>query len=199
MEIETLFRLIFLALFFSTLSISIYFRRKAFKSGGKISNKDASSTHFIIFRIAVFFVMLSIVVLYMVNPAWFSWSYVQLPGYLRWIGAALGLLCTALIYWMFKTIGKNVTTTEFTREGHSLVTHGPYRYVRHPLYSTGTLWHPSIFLLTANWMLLLPVLPLLPFLIIRIPNEEKNLIKTFGDEYREYMKKTGMLFPKIKG
>ncbi len=38
----------------------------------------------------------------------------------------------------------------------------------------------------------------LVMLLVRLPKEEEKLIERFGDEYREYMKRTGRLLPRIK-
>ena len=60
-----------------------------------------------------------------------------------------------LLFWTFHSLGKNLTDTVVTRREHSLVTHGPYRWVRHPFYVVLFLWVLSFSLLTANWLLAL--------------------------------------------
>ena len=84
-----------------------------------------------------------------------------------------------------------------TRSNHKLVTHGIYRWVRHPLYSVGSSLYISFGLMSDSWFIIL--MGILAFIVmaIRTPKEEANLIEKFGDEYREYMKRTGRFLPKI--
>ena len=49
-----------------------------------------------------------------------------------------------IIYWVMSTIGKNISETFLTKGHHILVTHGPYRWVRHPLYSAATVVFVSL-------------------------------------------------------
>lgn len=82
-----------------------------------------------------------------------------------------------------------------TREEHELVTGGPYRWVRHPLYAVGSSFFVSLSLVAANWFMGLSSLSVL---LVRLPKEEEKLIERFGDEYRQYMKRTGRLLPGLK-
>ena len=101
------------------------------------------------------------------------------------------------IYWLFSSIGSGITPTSATRKNHQLVTSGPYRWVRHPLYTFGSSMFIALGLMADSWFI--AALGILAFLAmaIRTPKEEANLIETFGDEYKEYMKRTGRYFPKL--
>lgn len=68
----------------------------------------------------------------------------------------------------------------------------------HPLYTVGTMLFGSLSLLAANWFMGLASLVGLVMLMVRSQKEEQKLIERFGDEYREYMKRTGRLLPKPK-
>ncbi len=115
----------------------------------------------------------------------------------RWTGAGLGAATLPLALWIFRTIGENITPTVETREKHELVTGGPYRWVRHPLYAVGTSFFLSLALVAANWFMGLASLVVLAMLLIRLPKEEEKLIERFGDEYHAYMERTGRLLPRI--
>ncbi len=78
----------------------------------------------------------------------------------------------------------------------SLVTYGPYRWVRHPMYSFSFLLFFGFSLLSANWFIGLTVIVGLAILVARTSIEESKLIEEFDDEYREYMKRTGRFFPR---
>src|SRR5207249_3646753 len=93
------------------------------------------------------------------------------------------------------SLGKNLTDTVVTRRQHTLVTHGPYRWVRHPFYGVVCLWGLSLSLLTANWLIFLVGVVALAMLIRRTRIEEAKLIERFGDQYRSYAEKTGRFFP----
>jgi protein-S-isoprenylcysteine O-methyltransferase Ste14 len=103
-----------------------------------------------------------------------------------------------LIYWLFRSIGSGITPTSATRERHALVTSGPYRWVRHPLYTVGSSFFVAFGMMADNWFI--AGLGLLAFVLMaaRTPAEEANLIGKFGDEYRVYMKRTGRYFPKFR-
>jgi protein-S-isoprenylcysteine O-methyltransferase Ste14 len=126
-----------------------------------------------------------------------AWAAAGLPDWARWLGAGLGVACVIGIYWLFSSIGRNITPTSATRAQHGLVTHGPYRWVRHPLYTIGSSFFIALGLVADNWFIALA--GMLAFLVValRTPKEEANLIQKFGDEYREYMRRTGRFLPKL--
>jgi protein-S-isoprenylcysteine O-methyltransferase Ste14 len=134
---------------------------------------------------------------WMMNPAWMAWSSLPIPLWGRWIGVVLVGLGGLLLVWTLSNLGKNLTDTVATRKDHSLVTSGPYRFVRHPFYLSGLVSLVGGSLATANWFLLLAGLLPLGFLVVRTKTEEQKLIERFGDEYRNYMARTGRFFPRF--
>jgi len=193
---ESTFRFIGLALALIGFAISVYHRRQAEQTGEEISDKEEGSLILSLRKLLGLTMWLSMAA-YFINPAWMSWSQLPLPLWVRWLGVALMALCIPLFYWIFSSLGKNVTKTVAIREEHSLVIHGPYRWVRHPLYTAGFVSFVGLSLLSANWFILLLILLTFAILLMRTPIEEAKLIERFGDEYREYMKETGRYFPKI--
>jgi protein-S-isoprenylcysteine O-methyltransferase Ste14 len=197
MNPETIFRLIALTTFLIGVGISTYFRRKADRESGEtVSRKTDGNILMSIIRIGGLLLWLSPVV-YLLNPGWMAWSKIGLPEGWRWFGVSLGILCDLGIYWLFSSIGNNITATSATRKEHTLVTSGPYRWVRHPLYTIGSTFFVSFGLIADNWFI--AALGLLAFILmaIRTPKEEARLIEKFGDEYRDYMKTTGAFLPKL--
>jgi protein-S-isoprenylcysteine O-methyltransferase Ste14 len=122
----------------------------------------------------------------LVFPDFFSCAAVPLPDWVRWGGAVTGTLCSLLMYWTLSSLGRNLTDTVVTRKEATLVTHGPYRWVRHPFYVTAALLMSSVTVLTANWLIGLTSVIVLALLAIRTPKEEAMLIERFGDQYRDY-------------
>jgi protein-S-isoprenylcysteine O-methyltransferase Ste14 len=199
MKEESIFRGIAATLLVAALSVSTYHRHRAEQaSEEKISWREEGLPTIIALRSSGLALLLSVMA-YLLNPRWMKWSNLRLPAWLRWSGAGLGAACLPLSYWVFSTIGKNITPTVETRENHELVTNGPYRWVRHPLYSVGTSFFISLSVLAANWLMGLASLLVLAMLLVRLPKEEAKLIERFGNEYREYMKRTGRFFPRLKG
>ena len=90
---------------------------------------------------------------YLLFPGFFSWASFSLPDWVRWGGVVTGALCSVLMYWTLSSLGKNLTDTVVTRQESTLVTHGPYRWVRHPFYVTAALLMASVTVLTANWLI----------------------------------------------
>ena len=135
---------------------------------------------------------------WLINPRWMAWSAIPLPPLLRYSGFLLIGCGMALIVWTFRRLGGNLTDTVVTRRDHTLVTTGPYRYVRHPFYLAGALAALGGSLVTANWFLLVAALVPLAFLFARTRIEEEKLIERFGDEYRNYMANTPRFIPRLK-
>jgi protein-S-isoprenylcysteine O-methyltransferase Ste14 len=194
---ENIFRILAAVILVSGMSISIYYRRKADRdSGEKISRKVDGTPMMTAIRIGGLILWLSPFV-YLANPAWMNWSKLGLPVSVRTVGVGIGILCVPGIYWLFSSIGTGITPTSATRKEHKLVTNGIYRYIRHPLYTVGSSLFISFGMMADNWFI--AVLGILTFILmaIRTPKEEANLIEKFGDEYREYMKRTGRFLPKL--
>lgn len=134
---------------------------------------------------------------WMINPGWMAWSSVSLPDWSRWMGVGALLIGSALLVWTFRTLGKNLTDTVVTRAKHTLVVHGPYRWIRHPLYSSAGLLVVAVSLITGNWFFFATGVALLCLLIMRTRTEEANLVARFGDSYQKYMERTGRFVPRL--
>jgi protein-S-isoprenylcysteine O-methyltransferase Ste14 len=196
---ENIFRILAAVILFTGIGISSYYRRKADRdTGEKISRRVDGNTMMTIIKLGGLFLWLSPLV-YLVNPVWVAWSKIGLPEWTRWLGVGIGVLCVFGIYWLFSSIGSGITPTSATRTHHTLVTRGPYRWVRHPLYTVGSSFIISFGMMADNWFI--AALGILAFIAMasRTPKEEANLIEKFGDDYRNYMKRTGAFFPKFKG
>jgi protein-S-isoprenylcysteine O-methyltransferase Ste14 len=194
---ENIFRILAAIIFFTGVGISVYYRRKADKeTGEKIPRKVDGSAMMTAIKLGGLILWLTPLV-YLINPNWMHWSKIGLPESVRWLGVGIGILCVLGIYWLFSSIGSNISPTSATRKEHQLVTSGPYRWVRHPLYTIGASLFIAFGMMADNWFI--AALGVLAFIgmAIRTPKEEANLIEKFGDEYREYMKNTGAFLPKL--
>ena len=194
---ENIFRTLAALILFTGMGISGYFRSKADRTTGEKISRKVDGT--IMMNIVKFFGLILWLspLVYLINPRWMAWSNIGIPESARWIGVAIGILCTLGIYWLFSSIGSSISPTSATRKQHILVTSGPYRWVRHPLYTVGSSMFISFGMMADSWFI--AVLGVLAFIAMasRTPKEEANLIEKFGDEYREYMKHTGWFLPKL--
>ena len=134
------------------------------------------------------------------------WMYYLRRGVIpyepTWIHWGLGVLF-ALSGFAVRVVGKRALGRFFTirvqlQEGHQLVQEGIYSRIRHPLY-TGFLleWCAPPFLLGSPVGILFVTLPMLLAVLRRIPREEALMIEAFGDRYREYMRRTKRLIPRV--
>ena len=137
------------------------------------------------------------VIAWMIDPRWMAWSSLSLPAWLRWTGVGVMATACGLLIWTVRCLGKNLTDTVVTRQEHTLVMQGPYRWVRHPFYDSAALLMVAISLIAANWFLFLTGVVGVLLLIIRTRIEERNLVARFGDGYRAYMEQTGRFLPRL--
>ena len=194
---ENVFRILAALILFTGIGISSYFRRKADRdTGEKISRKVDGTPMMTAIKLGGLVLWFSPLI-YLINPAWMAWSKIGLPEWVRWLGIVIGILCVFGVYWLFRSIGSGITPTSATRKQHTLSTSGPYRWVRHPLYTIGSSLFISFGMMADTWFI--AALGILTFILmaVRTPKEEANLIEKFGDEYREYMKHTGRFLPKL--
>jgi protein-S-isoprenylcysteine O-methyltransferase Ste14 len=194
---ENIFRILAAVILFTGVGISVYFRRKADReTGEKISRSVDGTPMATVIRIFGLVLWLSPLV-YLVDPEWMAWSKIGLPEWVRWLGVVIGIFCVFGIYWLFTSIGSGITPTSATRTEHKLSTSGPYRWVRHPLYTIGSSFYISFGLIADNWFIIAMGILAFIAMAIRTPKEEANLVEKFGDEYSEYMKRTGRFLPKL--
>ena len=134
---------------------------------------------------------------WMISPASMSWSAMPLPVWARLSGAGLCVLAVALLIWALPALGTNLTDTVVTRQQHTLVTRGAYRWIRHPFYDAMAMVTFGASLLAANWFILLTGVIVFSLLALRSRVEEEQLLARFGEPYREYRAKTGRFLPKF--
>jgi protein-S-isoprenylcysteine O-methyltransferase Ste14 len=189
-------RTVLILIFLVILPIGLYHRIKSQATREKLDRRQEGL--FILATLrpigAVFWLGL---IVWMIDPAWMAWSSAPLPVWLRWAGVGVMAMGCALLLWTFRSLGSNLTDTVVTRQKHTLVSHGPYRWIRHPLYSSAALVTMAISLIAANWFLFLTGVILTALLIVRTRIEEANLVARFGDPYRTYMDRTGRFLPRL--
>lgn len=198
MNTEAIFRISIALLIVVALSVSAYFRRRAARVGNEpIDRRQEGLPTMVVLRIAGLGVWL-LMIAYVINPDWLAFAAVSLPVELRWFGLLLSVAALPLIVWMFRSLGNNITDTVVTRQKATLVVQGPYRWIRHPLYTFGGLLFIGLILMASNGLIALLGATTFGILILRTPKEEERLIERFGDDYRAYMRRTGRFVPRLR-
>jgi protein-S-isoprenylcysteine O-methyltransferase Ste14 len=117
---------------------------------------------------------------------------------LAWLGSFLAIAALGVFHLTHRALGRNWSVSLDVRENHELVTEGIYRRVRHPMYSAFWLWAIAQALLLPNWIAGFAGLVGFGILFFgRVAREERMMLQTFGDSYREYMARTGRVFPRV--
>jgi protein-S-isoprenylcysteine O-methyltransferase Ste14 len=135
---------------------------------------------------------------YLIFPSWIP-NRIPLPDLIRWFMLCLSTMGVVFMLWGLRVLGKNwAPSTTGVRGGTVLVTSGPYAIVRNPIYVGALILLPCMALVAASWLMLLPGVALTIILYIQVGIEEASLMAHFGDAYREYMKRTPRLLPKLR-
>ncbi len=198
MDVELVSRTVLIALYSLFSIIRIEYYRKARKANYKtvIEEKRRYAIWlgiFICYEVGTFF-------LYVFLPRTLGWAALPLPAWLRLAGAGIGVIALLWFVWIHHTLGNNLSVRIRIRESQYLVTDGPYRWARHPMYTAFYLLHVAAFLLTANWFIGATWLAGLTAIIsLRVSREEAMLLARFGEAYSAYAENTGRFLPRIKG
>ena len=101
--------------------------------------------------------------------------------------------------WAAVALGPSYSPVLRVAEERRVVTAGPYRWVRHPLYA---FWLPTMGgwgVAAGNWFILVTgAVLILVLTIVRVPREEAMRLEGFGETYRRYMTRTGRFVPRLR-
>lgn len=196
METPILFRVLLPVLIVAFAAHRGYYVRKHGEEQNSLKKREASLAS----RVAGILGMIGFiaVILYAIRPDWLAWASLHFPLWLRWIGVGVALRGVALLQLAQNTLGKNWSDTPRMIREQSLVTGGPYRFIRHPIYTAFLFILGSTLLISSNWLIGLAWLGMTVIeTASRIGFEENLMIEYFGDQYCDYMKRTGRLLPRL--
>ena len=197
MDIEIASRITLITVYSLFAIIRIEYYRKTKKAGRKTVIEERKKysiwlSIFICYTVFTFFI-------YILFPQALVWAKVPLASWLRLVGTFMAVLALLWFIWIHRSLGNNLSVRLKIKDSQELVTDGPYRWIRHPMYSAFFLLHVAAFLLTANWFIGLTWTGGLTAIIyLRVKREEAMLLSAFGSEYRSYIEHTGRFLPIIR-
>lgn len=193
--VEILFKVIFTLLLFFYIVIRVPFD-KIYKQEEKIKTYYTPIEKFVLALMSIGLLVFPL--LWAFTP-WLHIFKMNFPVWLRLTGVVISLLSLIYFRWVHKSLGANWSPTLEIRKEHRIVKTGPYKKIRHPMYVQVFLWSIAQILIISNLLAgFSGLLTFIVFYFLRVPKEEKMMKDNFGNEYIEYMKQTGRIFPKIK-
>jgi protein-S-isoprenylcysteine O-methyltransferase Ste14 len=146
---------------------------------------------------AMFAPVLILPLVYSFTPL-LSFADYELAPFFRWPGAVVMVASLWLFWRSHVDLGQNWSVSLELRENHQLVSHGVYRWIRHPMYASIWLWGMAQGMMLANWFAGWSLIPMFAAMyFIRLPREERLMRDEFGDNYREYARRTGRVLPRF--
>ena len=192
---ESLYRIAAGAMLLLMVPIGLPYRLRAARTGEPISRRGEGLVILVGLRASAILWGVCVVA-WLIDPGLLPGPRLALPEAARVAGVAFALSVPPLLAWVFSSLGMNVTDTVVVRRNATLVTRGPYRWVRHPMYGCVALVFLALALLTASVLCAALGSLVLAFLALRTPIEEARLVERFGDAYRDYGARTGRFVPR---
>ena len=190
------YRIVLLLIVLMSAGVSIVFRRRAGRAATSAVEYQREGIWFRTLLLTSAGVLSIGTLTALVWPAWMAWGETGLPLWVRWSAVPVAVVGIAMMAWTLNTLGANYTDTVATRESATLVTRGPYRWVRHPYYVAAALVTASVAVFTDNAVIAVSGGAMMLVLVIRTGREEAELERTFGDAYREYRERVGAFCPR---
>lgn len=188
---ETWYRIALGVLLTAFLAVRLHFQGKA-KGIERIARRHERRDTFLYKLVASTYVL----AVFQVLTPWLDFAQVPVDDWLRSLGGGFACAGIGIFWWSHHALGTNWSGILELSKGHVLVTEGPYRFVRHPMYSAFFLIGVGMKLLSANWLIGVTNLSAVTWMYLaRVSAEEAMMLDRFGDAYRDYMGKTGRLLP----
>lgn len=202
MNDDTAFLLLFLTIVFIGTGIRRYYSYKIEKNRQNLSIRErlaemiqAEGKLFTLLLMAQGIYIVILLPFYLLFPSSLLLLQMPFPVWLRWFGVCLGFLSIPFLAWVHYVLDRSWSVTLKLQANHKLVTSGPYKRIRHPMYTVLIVYMLSWVLVSANLLFLVYYVFSVFLIMARIPKEERMMLEKFGEEYRIYMKRTGRLLP----
>ena len=196
---ETIFRILFGVLLLAMMLVRHLYEQRMRVTAAQGLARDEDTRQTLARHSLPIMISQWVAIVYLTKPAWVIWGSLPFPHWLRWLGAGLALLGTGLLIWTHQALDRNFFGGLKIREGHELVTWGPYRWVQHPMYGAFFVLGLGYLFLSANLLIGLPwLLGTVLIAAYRVGREEAILESHFGDPYRAYLSTTGRFLPRLR-
>jgi protein-S-isoprenylcysteine O-methyltransferase Ste14 len=194
---EFTFRVLLLLLFVAFVVHRGYYSRKLRPSGENSVLEQENGLWQKVESILSLLGLLAVAV-YVLSPTRMGWAALPLSAWLRWSGVGVALLGFGLLQWSHFALGRNWSDTPRLMKEQTLTTSGPYRWIRHPIYTAFLLIMGATLLISANWWIGGLWIGATALNIVgRIRFEEAAMLSRFGEAYAVYMQTTGRLIPRL--
>lgn len=130
------------------------------------------------------------------HRGWLGYPFVPLNAATEWFGAAVTLAGLLLAVWARRSLGGNWSAMVTLKEGHELIRSGPYRRIRHPIYSGILLAFLGTAIAVGRIAGLAAFAIAWASFFTKARHEETFLAQEFGEQFEEHRKRTGMFLPK---
>jgi protein-S-isoprenylcysteine O-methyltransferase Ste14 len=201
MDLELSFRVIFwvqlalILVFNRILPLVMAKKRKEKLMPNKEAVKNEGVFQFII-RVAGGVLFFAFIVLYAVYPPFMDALHFGLPSAARWIGVGISLIGEAMWIYAQILLSRYWSPQLRIQSDHRIMKDGPYKRIRHPIYSFMFVWSFGLVLFTSHWFFVCFFALTVILLCLRAPKEEQMMLREFGEDYARYMKETGRFFPR---
>jgi len=136
--------------------------------------------------------------LYLLRPTWIAWASLPFPLWLRWSGIVVALAGFGLLQWAHVALGRHWSDRPRLVQGQLLVSDGPYRWIRHPIYAAFLLILATPLFLSANWCIGVAWIAMTGLEVRDRSHIENGLLSAaFGEAYHAYREKTPALLPHL--
>ena len=129
--------------------------------------------------------------------AWLAWPFSRPGAPIAWAGVVLTAAGVGIAIWARGVLGGNWSASVTVKDGHDFVERGPYRLVRHPIYSGFSLAAVGTALAIGQLRGVVAVGLMLLAWRLKWPIEERFMIEEFGDRYLDYRKRVSAIIPGI--
>lgn len=143
--------------------------------------------------------MLASVALLLISPqvSFLNLIIIRVSLFVNIISITLSIIGVLVLIYSRTVLGTNWSKDVLIKKNHELITKGPYRYVRHPIYLGILMLYLGTTIAIGNLGTILGFLILLASLIVKLKQEEVLMTKQFKKKYLKYKKKTKALVPWI--
>lgn len=198
MNKETIYRALFVLAFIAMTVIRLYYQSRVLRDRRETRIRENSLS--LMFGGIAALTAIVFGVEYIFFPGSFSFAYaLRYPDWIRWLGAFVLAGGVALLGVAHHYLGESFHSLVVSKEDQLLVETGPYRWIRHPIYTAYLMSYVGGGLVSGNWVLtVVPGTAYAIMIAMRMGEEEKVMEEQFGQRYIEYKRRTGRLLPPIK-